>query len=40
MIKNICSYKSDKRVELQMIEKRVLARGYTLEALENTITHY
>ncbi len=40
IIKDICSYRVDGTVQLEVIEKRVLARGHTLDDLNNTLIHY
>jgi hypothetical protein len=40
IIKDMCMYRTDKRVEHEAIEKRVLARGHSLDDLEKTIYHY
>jgi hypothetical protein len=36
----MCNYKIDKTVEREAVEKRILARGHSLEDLENTLYHY
>lgn len=40
IIKDMCNYRVDKRVELEAVEKRVLARGHCLDDLEKTLYHY
>jgi DNA replicative helicase MCM subunit Mcm2 (Cdc46/Mcm family) len=40
IIKDMCSYRVDGTVQMEVIEKRVLARGHTLDDLTNTLTHY
>lgn len=40
IIKDICHYKEDKTVNIDVIEKRILARGFSLQALEDTLKHY
>ena len=40
IIKDMCNYKMNKTVEREAVEKRILARGHSLEDLENTLYHY
>jgi hypothetical protein len=40
MIKDLCNYKEDGIIELDVLKKRVMARGFTVDALESTINHY
>jgi ribosomal protein L25 (general stress protein Ctc) len=40
MIKDLCLYREIREVGVDMLQKRVLAKGFTLDALQNTIVHY
>lgn len=40
MIKDLCGYKTNGTIDLEIIQKRVLARGFSLDNLEKTIKHY
>lgn len=40
IIKDLCEYSKDKSVEFESILKRVLARGFTEDALTTTLKHY
>jgi ribosomal protein L25 (general stress protein Ctc) len=40
MIKDLCLYCEIREVGVDMLQKRVLAKGFTLDALQNTIVHY
>lgn len=36
----MCNYRVDGTVEKEAIEKRILARGHSLDDLNNTLLHY
>jgi hypothetical protein len=40
IIRDLCNYRMDKTVEMEAIEKRILARGHSLDDLNNTLHHY
>lgn len=40
IIKDMCNYRMDGTVEMEAIEKRILARGHSLNDLNNTLLHY
>lgn len=40
IIRDLCSAKADKTVGMSEIERKVLAKGFKLEALHDTIENY
>lgn len=40
IIKDMCNYRASRMVEKEAVEKRVLARGLSLDDLEKTLYHY